>query len=311
MAGKKPWAKLWVAWYHTADWLSISLAQKGAWWMLYSLAQELEADGRMVQSDGPMTLRDIKRALHLEERSDRRIFDRMIERRLAQGGLHWDGDTLVISEFSTEQKRTTSSDPEAVKERVRRWREGHPRPTQRSRHGTEARQSVTDNQLPEEESEPKPTESGSQLVTDLSALPLSPLSSISQEDRGSGGKGQRGASAEKAMVAELSRCYLDVIGSLSASVRELFDEFLEEYHSPAEGIPDAFKEGVKYGKRNWAYIRQILMNWQDEGREGVHYERPAEGHAVPEGDPLAGARKSGWDVEKIGEHDGAEEPDEG
>lgn len=309
MAGTKPWAKLWVGWYHTADWLGLSLAEKGAWWLLYSLAQELDGDGRMISGDGPMTLRDISRALHLEERTDRDIFRRMVKKRVAQGGLHWDDDTLVITEFSKEQKRTTTSHPDAVKERVRRWRAVRPRPADTSVHTPDARQSVTANQLPEDESESEVPENLGQSVTDIPPLPLSPLSSISKGNRGSGGKGGRSAVEEKAMVAELSRCYLDVIGSLSASARELFDEFLEEYHSPVEWISDGFKEGVKYGKRNWAYIRKVLMNWQDEGREGIDHERPAEGHAATGGDPLAGARESGWEVERIGEHDGAEESD--
>ena len=310
MARAKPWAKLWVGWYHKTDWLSLSLAEKGAWWLLYSLAQELERDGRMVSSDGNMTLRDITRALHLEERSDRDIFRRMVKKRLAQGGLHWDGDTLVLTDFATEQARTPSKEKEAVAERVRRYRERQQRSAGTSLHTPPARQSVTDSSLPPAVSEAEVPENGGQSVTGVTALPLSPLSSSSEEVRGSGGKEPRTVAEEEAMVVELSRCYEDNIGLLSATARELFDDFLEEYHGPISWIADAFKEGVKYNHRSWAYISKILMNWQNEGRGERDHGRQGGRDEAPERDPLAGARETGWNVKTYGEHDGSEDEDE-
>lgn len=303
MARTKPWAKLWVGWYHKPDWLSLSLGEKGAWWLLYSLAQELESDGRMVSNGSPMTLRDISRALHIEERADRDIFRRMVTKRVAQGGLHWDGDTLVLTDFANEQARTPSKEKEAVAERVRRHRARQQHVSGTSRHTLDARQTVTGNPLPAEDSEAVVPEPNGQSVTDVTALPISPLSSISEEDRGSGGKETR--MAEEAMVAELSRCYEDNIGLLSATARELFDDFLEEYHGPISWIAEAFKEGVKYNHRNWAYIRKILMNWQTEGRGERDHEKQRDGAA--ERDPLAGARESGWKVQTFREHDDEDE----
>ena len=114
---------------------------------------------------------------------------------------------------------------------------------------------------------------------------------------------------EQALVAELSRCYEADIGLLSGTTRELFEEFLEEYHGPVGWIAEAFKEAVKYGHRNWAYIRKILMNWQEQGRRDESHGRQTKRDETPERDPLAGARESGWKVRTVREHEGPDERD--
>ena len=114
---------------------------------------------------------------------------------------------------------------------------------------------------------------------------------------------------KQALVAELSKCYEANIGLLSGTTRELFEEFLEEYHGPVSWIADAFKEGVRYNHRSWAYIRKILINWQEQGRRDESHGRQAERTGTAERDPLAGARESGWNVETYREHDGAEDGD--
>jgi DnaD/phage-associated family protein len=48
--------------------------------------------------------------------------------------------------------------------------------------------------------------------------------------------------------------------------REDLDEFVEEYHSPASWIAEAFNEAKTYKAYSWGYVRKILINWQRRGK---------------------------------------------
>jgi len=120
MARAKPWLKMWVVWIHDPDYLSLTLAEQGAWWRLYTLAQELSSNGRISHGNGrALTMDEMTTILHLTRKADSKVFREMIEKRIRHGNLRWDGATLVLTDFAAEQMRMPSSDSG---ERVRRHR---------------------------------------------------------------------------------------------------------------------------------------------------------------------------------------------
>jgi len=301
MPRAKPWLKLWVDSLVGPKSLDLSLAETGAWWKLYGFAHYLGCSGRLTrENDRPYTLPAMMEALHITRRADMATFRRMLDKQLDLGLLRWEESTLVITTYDDEQSRAPSAQKEAVRDRVSRHRAAK---KQANQH-----EPVTDSPLPDTSPQPQGHPGRAEIphgdVTDVTALPSVSASVSSEEDGGSKGEGTTASIAEEAMVAELSRCYEDTIGLLSGTTRELFDEFLEEYHGPAAWISEAFKEGVKYNHRSWAYIRKILMNWQEEGRRGESHGQERAG--ATERDPLAGARDTGWDVQVVREHDGGE-----
>lgn len=115
---------MWVEWLDDLKMLSLSLAECGAWWKLVSLAQKCAADGAMVKDNGaPLSLAHIASTLRIATKADKKDFDSMIEKMTDQGSLHWNQNTLIITHFQDRQARTTSKTPEAVRDRVRRYRE--------------------------------------------------------------------------------------------------------------------------------------------------------------------------------------------
>jgi len=334
MARAKPWLKMWTEWLHDPKMLGLTLAETGAWWKLVTLAQELAQDGRISTNNGlTLNLDEIANCLHLTRRADIKDMTRMIEKMQAHGGLHWDGATLVVTNFAKRQAQSPSTTREAVRDRVRRHRSlrrpasrecvtesplqnggkiatnkkfsgGFP-PVDRqvSDHG------VTDNPLHaaaaqaqnQGESPQKETES----VTDVTALP-SPSPSVSKEIGGS--RGEEKVTGEP-IVAEVSRLYERNIGMLSPRTRELVDEFAGEYRGPIGWIGDAFAEAARYSKRSWPYVRAILLRWQDEGKEEQPHGKRGKTAGEDRRDPLQGARDSGWKVTRLPVDDEAGDED--
>ena len=123
MAGK-PWLKLWTDWIHDPKILNLSIGEKGAWCLLLSLAQECEADGYLVLGNGnPMSLDDIARCLHITAKKELAILQSMIKKMESLGSLAWNSKALVVVNFATRQSLVTSDTKEAVRDRVRRFRE--------------------------------------------------------------------------------------------------------------------------------------------------------------------------------------------
>ncbi|HSN94151.1 MAG TPA: DnaD domain protein [Anaerolineaceae bacterium] len=66
----------------------------------------------------------------------------------------------------------------------------------------------------------------------------------------------------------LFKLYEDNIGPLTPMVSELLQEDAREF--PAEWFEDAIKEALSHNARKWSYVRAILKNWKENGREKMN-----------------------------------------
>ncbi|GAH39858.1 unnamed protein product, partial [marine sediment metagenome] len=124
MAKFQPWLKMWVEWIDDLKMLDLTLAEQGAWWRLVTLAKKCAADGALVKDNGtPLSLDDITSTLRIKTKADRKVFDAMIRKMIDQSSLHWNDNALTITHFAERQAKTSSQASEAVRERVRRFRE--------------------------------------------------------------------------------------------------------------------------------------------------------------------------------------------
>jgi len=117
-----PWIKLWVEAIHDPKILDLTLAERGAWWSLLALAGECGGDGALRYQDRPLTLAQMGRSLHLSQEGQA-VLEGMVAKMEAQGSLAWNVNTLYVVNWVKRQRRKPSDRPEAVAERVRRWRE--------------------------------------------------------------------------------------------------------------------------------------------------------------------------------------------
>ena len=124
MPTPKPWLKMWGEWLHDPKMLSLSLAEQGAWWRLLTLAQECDADGSLVKGNGaPLTVPEIANCLHIATPRDMKTLRSMVGKMEAAGSLDWNSETLTIVHFAERQARIPSETKEAIRERVRQYRE--------------------------------------------------------------------------------------------------------------------------------------------------------------------------------------------
>lgn len=129
MANSKPWLKLWVSWCHDPDLISLSVAERGCWVMLYTLAHECSDGGRIVsEADEPLSRDMIRQVLYVTGSYDIRAFDSMVDKMMKRGYLHQDEQkAFVITNYTKEQEPTTGTGikgtREALRERQRRYRE--------------------------------------------------------------------------------------------------------------------------------------------------------------------------------------------
>lgn len=63
----------------------------------------------------------------------------------------------------------------------------------------------------------------------------------------------------------LFKLYEDNIGPLTPMVADLLQEDAREF--PADWFEDAIKEALSHNARKWSYVRAILKNWKENGRE--------------------------------------------
>jgi len=124
LAKPKPWLKMWVEWIDDLKMINLSLAEQGAWWRLLTLAQKCAADGYLImRNESPLSLDEIANNLRIRAKADRKVFNSMIEKMIDLNSLHWDSGALVVTHFAERQAKTSSETPEAVRDRVRLWRE--------------------------------------------------------------------------------------------------------------------------------------------------------------------------------------------
>jgi hypothetical protein len=116
--------KLWVEWLHDPKITALSLAERGAWAQLMTLAQECDAEGHLAKGDGsPMAFDDIARSLHVEGKSERYCLRTMLTKMEKAGSITKNSESIFLTNFVDRQSTTASDTKEAVKERVRKYRE--------------------------------------------------------------------------------------------------------------------------------------------------------------------------------------------
>jgi len=239
----KPWLKMWVEWIDDLKMLDLTLAEQGAWWRLCSLAQKCAADGALVKDNGaPLSLDEIASALRIKTKANRKVFDAMIQKMTDQDSLHWNSNTLVITHFAERQARTASGAPEAVRDRVRRFRERKAEVTSNPLHIAKERESTKEKDIKKDIEAEAEVECNALQRTVTSVTP-------------------------KAILAEISQLYERNFGILTPILAEKFKDFAENYRGPLVWIKDAFAEAATNNVRKWAYVEKILETWQAEGRK--------------------------------------------
>ena len=119
----KPWLKMWAAWLHEASMVQLSLAERGAWWSLYTYAHLCDAEGKIVSSDGnPVDRKTLLDILHIKTVAETRVFDSMHQKMLEKGELHLNGDVLVVTNYQKQQSLAATDDPTDIKSRVSEFR---------------------------------------------------------------------------------------------------------------------------------------------------------------------------------------------
>lgn len=241
----KPWLKMWGEWIDDPKINHLSLSEQGAWWRLVTLAHRCNADGALVYGNGqPLTLDDIVEAIRCTNRKNRKVFDSMMAYMTDKSSLHWKDGALVVTNLIKRQEKAASETAEAVRERVRRFRE---------------RQVVTEKSLP----------------------PLKPPTTNKEGDREVEveveGNGKKLVTAE-AILAEISQLYERNFGIITPILCEKFKDFAENYRGPLDWIHDAFEEACSQNVRKWSYVEKILETCQVEGRKphGERKQQPRE-----------------------------------
>lgn len=118
-----PWMKMWTEALDDTKLTRMSLAERGAWWGILKLAHKCEADGKIISGGVGLDIGEIADALHIKTPADRKALESMIDKMKDRGSLMWNDNTLMIVHYEERQRIPPSSRPEAVKERVRLYRE--------------------------------------------------------------------------------------------------------------------------------------------------------------------------------------------
>ena len=101
----------------------LSLAERGAWWGLLQLAGKCDAGGKIVSGGVGLDMDEIADALHIKTSGDRQALESMIAKMEKRCSLTWNDDVLTVVRWEERQRIPPSAQPEAVAERVRRYRE--------------------------------------------------------------------------------------------------------------------------------------------------------------------------------------------
>jgi len=118
-----PWMKMWLADLDDPNLTRLSLAERGAWWGIYQLASKCDAGGKIISGGEGLGIDEIADALHIKTAEDRKSLESMIAKMERRGALKWNQEALTIVDYEKQQRRPPSARPEAVAERVRRYRE--------------------------------------------------------------------------------------------------------------------------------------------------------------------------------------------
>ena len=118
-----PWMKMWLEALDDPKLTRLSLAERGAWWGILKLAGKCDAGGKILSGGQGLDMDEISDALHIKTSDDRQALESMIAKMGKRGSLRWNESVLIIIHYEERQRIPPSAHPEAVAERVRRYRE--------------------------------------------------------------------------------------------------------------------------------------------------------------------------------------------
>lgn len=242
MPSIKPWLKMWGEWIDDPKMNHLSLSEQGVWWRLVTLAHRCDADGALVYGNGqPLALDDIAKAIRCTDRKSRSVFDSMLAYMTDKGSLHWEDGTLVVTNLKRRQEKAASETPEAVRERVRSFRERQKAAMENPVPPLTIPSTTKEEDI---EAEAEVKSNGKKLVT----------------------RNGKTVTVE-AVLAEISNLYEKNFGILTPILGEKFKDFAENYRGPLDWIHDAFEEACSQNIRKWSYVEKILETCQAEGRK--------------------------------------------
>jgi len=117
------WIKMWLEALDDPKLIRLTLAERGAWWGILKLAGKCAAGGKIVSGGAGLDMDEITDALHIKTAEDQQSLKSMIAKMEKRGSLIWNGNVLTVVHYEGRQKVPPSARPEAVAERVRRYRE--------------------------------------------------------------------------------------------------------------------------------------------------------------------------------------------
>jgi len=118
-----PWIKMWLEGLDDPKLTRLSLAEGGAWWGLLMLAGKCAAGGKIVSGGAGLDVDEIADALHIKTNDDRQALESMLAKMEKRGSLTWNDNVLVVVHYEKRQRVPPSSQPAAVAERVRQYRD--------------------------------------------------------------------------------------------------------------------------------------------------------------------------------------------
>lgn len=118
------WIKLWLESLDDPKLTKLSLAERGAWWGLLSLAGKCNAGGKLETGGEALDMNDIADALHIRTPEEIQALHSMVSKLLQRGALSQnENHILTIVHWGDRQKVPKSSTPEAIADRVKRFRD--------------------------------------------------------------------------------------------------------------------------------------------------------------------------------------------
>jgi len=119
-----PWIKMWLEALDDPKLTRLSLAERGAWWGLLKLAGKCEAGGKILSGSVALDIDEIADALHIKTSDDRQALESMVAKMEKRGSLKRnENNTLTVIHWEERQRIPPSARPEAIADRVRRYRE--------------------------------------------------------------------------------------------------------------------------------------------------------------------------------------------